>query len=104
MAEGIVANELTVGDVFINPRFGTSLIFSGPRRVTKIRDLIVGGGTYRVVEYDVMSGGSGQIDLREDVAVIRLRPVTLMTVTEIARDLADGTKVTFYRSGDTLWV
>lgn len=104
MAEGIPATELRVGDMFVNPQHVT-FYFRGPRVVNAIRPIITAGGSYQVVDYTaVWSGANGRLDLRSDVAVLRLEAVHLAATGRKLADLPTGEQVTFYRVGDTLWV
>ena len=110
MAEVIQALELRVGDVFFDPRRtgpthqGDWHPAHGLRRVTKIRDHIVAGGAYKIVEYAKVDDiATGALDLRVDVAVCLVHPMTTDEAIIRLTVLVDGERVTFWHAEGKLW-
>jgi hypothetical protein len=110
VAEVITSSELRVGDVFFDPR-RTGPVHAGDwhpahglRRVAKIRDLLVGSGAYKVIDYNKLDDpATGQLDLRVDVAMCRVWPISSDRAHMLIANLVDGERVTVWHAEGKLW-
>jgi hypothetical protein len=111
MAEVILSEELEIGDVFFDPRhraINSQLAWwngVGLRRVIEFRTFTIAGGSYRVLKYVVLDTiAAGQLDLRTDVAMARVRPVTSDEAhLELAR-LTGSDWLTVWSAEGRLWI